>query len=118
MEEKIIDFDDALDRVQDDKELLFELFDIFEQDFQVKRKDLEKAIASKDVEAVQNLAHSLKGASANISAHRIQALCLFMEKTASEGSLEGIEERLPELDRHFDDYLKEAQRIRDDHKLV
>ena len=118
MQEKIIDLEDALDRVQDDKELLLELFDIFEKDFKVKRKELEKSLSDGDVETVRNISHSLKGASGNISAVRIQALCFFIEKTSSENILDGIEERLPELDVCFEEYKKEAQSIRDDMRLL
>ena len=50
MGSQIIDLEDALDRVQDDKELLFELFDIFENDFKVKRKELDKSLAQQDID--------------------------------------------------------------------
>ena len=36
----IIDLKDALERVQDDKELLFELFSIFQEDFPGKRDSI------------------------------------------------------------------------------
>jgi hypothetical protein len=45
MSEEIIDLKDVLERVQDDKELLAELFDIYQEDFVIKRKALGDAIA-------------------------------------------------------------------------
>ncbi len=49
MVEEIIDLKDVLERVQDDKELLGELFDIYLEDFVVKRKALGDAIAAGDI---------------------------------------------------------------------
>lgn len=118
MRKKIIDLEDALDRVQDDKELLLELFDIFEQDFKLKRKELEKSLLSKDVENVRNIAHSIKGASGNISAHRIQEVCLFIEKEIAEDTVDLIKEKIPELDVYFEEYKKESCVIRDDMGLL
>lgn len=114
MQEKIIDFEDAIDRVQDDKELLFELFDIFEDDFKVRNKDLKKYVAEGNIEMVRNITHSLKGAAGNISAKRIQALCLFIEQQTTENTLEGVEEVLGELDEQFQLYLEEAKKVREE----
>ena len=118
MNKEIIDLEDAMDRVQDDMELLLELFDIFEEDFKVKRKQIDQALTKGDAESVRNIAHSLKGASGNISAKRLQALLLFMEKTAVEGSLEPIKERLSELDEEFRQYKSEAGRIKDEYGIL
>ena len=41
MSEPIIDLKEFLERVQDDRELLVEIADIYEQDFVEKRKILE-----------------------------------------------------------------------------
>lgn len=118
MEDRIIDLEDALDRVQDDKELLLELFDIFEADFRVKRKELDKYLKEKNTEMVRNIAHSVKGASGNISAQRIRNLCLLMEESASKGNLDPVPEALIQLDKAFADYQKEAQKIKDDYQVL
>ena len=118
MGSKIIDLADALDRVQDDKELLFELFDIFEKDFKAKRKEIEKALAHKDAEILRNLAHSIKGASGNISALCIHEICFFLEKEASENRLGDFPDKLKELDAAFIEYQAEARKIRDDNQLL
>ena len=41
MSEEILDLKEVMERVQDDKELLLELFDIFITDYSEKRKLLE-----------------------------------------------------------------------------
>ena len=47
MSEEIIDLKEVLERVQDDKELLDELFDIYQEDFVQKRQALGEAIAAR-----------------------------------------------------------------------
>ena len=114
MEEKIIDLEDVLDRVQDDMELLLELFDIFEGDFEIKRKEFDQCLSDGNMEMVKNIAHSLKGAAGNISAKRIHGICYFIEKQASEEKKDGIAEKFLELDKEFAEYQEEAQKIKDD----
>lgn len=102
MSEPIIDLKDVLDRVQDDKELLVELFDIYQEDFVVKRKALGEAIAAKDLAKVKEVAHSMKGASGNISAKPLFKVCLELEHMAREGTVNGMEALLPTIDGHFE----------------
>ena len=84
MSEEIIDLKDVLERVQDDKELLAELFDIYEEDFLIKRKVLGEAIAAGDIAKIKEVAHSMKGSSGNISAKPLHAACLKLESLAKE----------------------------------
>ncbi len=118
MERKVIDLEDALERVQDDKSLLLELFDIFEQDFKVKRKEIDQYLLENNAEMVRNLAHSLKGAAGNISANYIYDICLGMEQQATEEKLDGLSDKLPELDKQFVDYQEESQKIREEDRLL
>ncbi len=101
MSEEIIDLKDVLERVQDDKELLGELFDIYQEDFLVKRKELEEGIKLKDVVKVREAAHSMKGASGNLSAKSMHAICMKIEHLARDGSVEGVEALLPQIDDYF-----------------
>lgn len=87
MEHAILDFEDVMNRIQDDMELLVELLEIYEEDFQVKMPQLETAISGQAVERVRDLAHSLKGASGNISAIRLREIFSVMEKEAAEGNI-------------------------------
>jgi HPt (histidine-containing phosphotransfer) domain-containing protein len=102
MNDDIIDLKEVLERVQDDKELLSELFDIYQEDFLVKRKSLGEAIAGKDVAKIKEIAHSMKGSSGNISAKPMYAACLQIEHLAKEGKTEGIGELLPSIDGYFE----------------
>ncbi|MCR4338123.1 MAG: Hpt domain-containing protein [Candidatus Omnitrophica bacterium] len=100
-EEPVLDMKDVLDRVQDDRELLMELLEIFQDDFIQRRKNLQDALDENDAQVVREVAHAIKGASGNISAKRIFLLCHKMEKAAQAGFLDEVRRDLPSLDEQF-----------------
>jgi HPt (histidine-containing phosphotransfer) domain-containing protein len=102
MSEEIIDLKDVLDRVQQDKELLNELFDIYQEDFVIKRKALGEAIAANDIPKIKEIAHSMKGSSGNISAKPLHAACLKLEMLAKEGKTDGMQEVATAIDGYFE----------------
>ena len=102
MDEVVLDIEEFLERVQDDKELLFELFEIFIEDFEEKRALLTTAAAEKDYEKVRGIAHSIKGASGNISAKAVRVISMTLEDMGKESCLDGIEEILTKLDKAFE----------------
>ena len=103
MNKDIIDMEDVMERVQDDRELLMELLDIFQNDYIVKRKLFAQHLADKDAEQLRDVAHSLKGAAGNISATQMFATCMKIEKMADENTLAGMEELFKALDKQFED---------------
>src|ERR1700679_2719161 len=112
MSEEIIDLKDVLERVQDDKELLAELFDIYEEDFVVKRKALGEAINAKDIVKIKEIAHSMKGSSGNISAKSLHAACLKLESLAKEGKTDGMQEVASAIDGYFEQVKVFAARFK------
>ena len=102
MQEEIIDLKYVLERVQDDKELLMELFDIYQEDFIGKRQALGTAVAGNDIPKIKEIAHSMKGASGNISAKSMHAACLKLESLAKEGKTDGMQEVLTSIDGYFE----------------
>lgn len=101
METDIIDLNEVMERVQDDKELLLELFDIYQGDFVKKRQALSDAIAAKDIVKIKEVAHSMKGASGNISAKLIYGSCLALEQLAKSGTTDGMEDLVKKIDVQF-----------------
>ena len=101
MEEKVVDLEDVLERVQDDRELLLELFEIFESDYIEKRKTLDQLIKNNQYEHIRDIAHSMKGAAGNISAKALFSSCAKIEKIAGENNLTDIQVILPILDQQF-----------------
>lgn len=101
MSEEIIDVPEFLDRVMEDKDLLKELLDIFVADFDQKREELSKAIGTNDFDTIRNVAHSLKGASGNISAKPLREVCVTLESKGKSGDSEGLEQLLTDLDKQY-----------------
>ena len=102
MGEEVIDLKDALKRVQGDKKLLVELFDIYKEDFVTKRRALGDAIAAHDIAKIKEAAHSIKGSSGNISAKPLHAACLQLESLAKEGKTDGMQEVASAIDGYFE----------------
>ena len=102
MQEDIIDLPDVLERVQNDKELLLELFDIFQEDFQHKRQALGQAIAAGNIGTIKEIIHSMKGPSGNISAKPMHAACLRIEQLAKSGAIAGMDEVVKIIDGQFE----------------
>jgi HPt (histidine-containing phosphotransfer) domain-containing protein len=103
MGEAIIDLNEVMERVQQDKELLLELLDIYQDDFIQKRKSLDEAISSKNTVKIKEIAHSMKGASGNISAKPMYAMCLKIEEYARNGKTDDIHELLAAVDGYFEE---------------
>ena len=92
MSHEIIDINDVLERVQDDRELFLELLDIFEEDFAEKRKMLSDFVSKHDFQEIKDVIHSIKGASGNISAKAMHASCAEIEKLAEAKDIEKLSE--------------------------
>lgn len=116
MSEEIIDLKEFLERVQDDRELLIELLDIYEQDFAEKRRAIEGAVQKKDFDQIRSVAHSLKGSSGNISAKPIHACWLKIEQLAKSNDVSGIPETLQQIDGLFDQLKKFVIQLKQDLK--
>lgn len=111
-DDDIIDLPDVLERVQDDKELLLELLDIYQEDFVLKRAALAEAIEKKDFVKIKEVAHSMKGASGNISAKRLYATCLSLESKAKENDASGLEDLLKAVDSQFLEVQENAVKLK------
>lgn len=104
MSHDVIDMKEVLDRVQDDRELLMELLQIFTQDYEEKDKILKDAIGKKDFEQVKNIAHSIKGASGNIAAKQLHASFLQLEQMARAQDFSRAAEVLSAVDQQFAEF--------------
>jgi HPt (histidine-containing phosphotransfer) domain-containing protein len=101
-ENTTLDLEEFMNRVQDDKDLLFELLDIFVQDFHVKREELEKALKSNDAKTVEHVAHFLKGSCGNISAKLLRVYFAELEDRSRRNDLEDTEKYLENIDQEFE----------------
>lgn len=101
MSDEILDLPEVLERVQDDKELLLELFDIFQQDFQEKRPTLTAFLSARELGRFRDTIHSIKGASGNISAKALFTVCARMERLAEQQQADELPVLLQNLDEQY-----------------
>ncbi len=101
MDHEVLDVPEFLERVQDDKELLLELLDIFVEDFEQKRPLLEEAINASDFEEIKSIAHSIKGASGNVSAKCLREVIIQIENMGKNSDVSNGEDLLKQLDEAF-----------------
>ncbi len=108
----IIDLKDGLERVQDDKELLLELFDIFTEDFQGKYPQMKAALAQGNAVAFQMLAHGFKGATGNISARRMHETSIELDALSKAGDLSKVGPLVDLLWKQFEEFRVESVRLK------
>lgn len=99
----ILDYDEFMNRVQNDKELFFELLDIFVQDFQKKRIELEEAVKKDDAQSIEHIAHFLKGSCGNISAKPLRNIFTELEEKGRANDLEDMKRYLSDIDQKFEE---------------
>lgn len=109
---EIIDLKDALERVQDDKELLLELFDIFCEDFPPKRGKIWASFEKGDCAGFQMIAHGFKGATGNISAHQMHETCTELDRIGKACNIAAAKPLLEVLDRQFTELKVEIARLK------
>ena len=114
MSQEIINLEEVLERVQDDRELLLELLDIFIEDYPVKVNAIRAGIKENNFEKLRDATHSMKGASANISAKRLNSLFLQIEQIARLNTTDGMEDALKDLEQAFSDLKNYTAKLKQD----
>lgn len=92
----VLDFAAALDRVDGDRELLENLMGMFAGECSRDIAEIRKSLEARDMEQLERLAHTLKGASASLAAGRVADAAFALEKQARTGEM-GNAERLLEM---------------------
>jgi len=114
MSDDVIELEEVMERVQDDKELLLELLDIFQEDYREKRIKMDKLIQKQGFEELKNIAHSLKGASSNISAKKIFVTFAKLEDVAEKGNVEEIRQLIAQIDRQYEELSQSIKKLKVD----
>ena len=105
-----IDYTDVLERIGGDLDFLDELLKIYFVEFEDKTSRIETALRISDFSQIQDLGHSLKGASANLSLSSLQRSALGLEMAGREKEPEAARQALADLVtecRRLQDYLRE-----------
>lgn len=101
-----IDMETALERTGGDEEFLFDLIEIFMEDFEPKVAELKSAIKDQNFTSIQEIGHYLKGSSANLSLMQIREVSYQIEIAGKEQNLEQAKENLELLGKEYA-YFKE-----------
>ena len=97
----ILDLSTAMANLDGDTELLQEIIDIFIETGQEQLQSLADGIAAGDTEKVAVEAHGMKGGASNFSALRFVAAALQLEQLAKQGTLDGAEQLLADMQACF-----------------
>jgi HPt (histidine-containing phosphotransfer) domain-containing protein len=96
-----IDFSAVLERIGGDVSFLQDLLNLYFQEFGEKRERLQEAVTRGDSTQIQEVGHSLKGASANLSLAPLQKLALAIEMAGREKDLEKARQAIGALATEF-----------------
>ena len=90
----VLNLKDLLSRVDNDRELVSELFFIFKSVFPSHLQRLSDAVVNKLPKQVEGESHTLKGMLLNLSAARAAALAAELENLGRQGKIAGMSEVL------------------------
>jgi HPt (histidine-containing phosphotransfer) domain-containing protein len=100
-EDKVVDAEEALERLDGDRTLLELIWQTFIDEASHKMSELRSALDNNDVEVSERLAHSIKGAAANIGAMSLKTVAFGMEQAAKKADLDTVRSNLPLLESEF-----------------
>jgi len=86
------------DLISGDQELFFNLVELFEQDYPSVLKELKSAIATGNLQKIEQTSHRLKGNLRNFYADQAAKLALEIEEASREAQIEGLEKKAQELE--------------------
>ena len=104
---RVFDIKDALERVEGDRDLLEEIVRIFTGECSSNMDAIRQALSAGDAPLLERLAHTIKGASANLSASAVSAAALKLEKLAAAGDLADAREWVDKLQHEIGRLLPE-----------
>ena len=84
MDEDVFDETLALSHVDNDRELLRQVLELFFEDSLAHCNDIDKAIALADMKKTTDQAHTLKSSSRTVGARKINRLCVMLETYSRE----------------------------------
>ncbi len=89
-------------RRETDRECVLELIDIFCEEAPRLIRGMTAAIQSGDGRSLAATAHTLKGSSLNLGAHRMGMLCLNLENLGRSGAVPSSSDDVKEITKEFE----------------
>ena len=108
----IFDRTGALARLEGDEELYRMVLDTYLEDIPLQIVKLRETVPSGDAQELRRLAHSIKGASANIGALAVRDLSLEIELCAGKSGIASkVGEAIDRLESAFKDFMRTARSV-------
>ena len=107
----VFNLEDAMERVDGDRELLKEIIDIFFEDCPNQLARIKDGISTGDAKIIEEAAHSLKGASSNIGAMAVRQKAYELELMGKKAELQRAKKAIIELEN-------EVKRLKDELKRI
>ena len=101
----------GLERVEGDRELLEELTRLFAAECSQNMRGIQQALEARDTRRVELLAHTIKGASANLGASRLPLLAGELENQARSGNVANAAELVRRLNAEVERFLSELESL-------
>lgn len=98
----VFDQEDALARVDGDRELLAEILQLFLDEAPALLAQIRQAVAGQDAALLERAAHTLKGAAASISAPTVVSTALRLEAMGRERNFGGSKETTAALEQSLE----------------
>jgi len=99
MPRSMIDLDELMARVENDRDLMRDLMLIFKEEFPRHAEALRGAVASQDASGVVAAAHTLKGMLSNMAAAEAAAAAARLERLGRDGEITKLGESLAQFDK-------------------
>jgi two-component system sensor histidine kinase/response regulator len=97
-QESVLDLVAALERVEGDRDLLEELAALFAEESAKNVAEIHRAFDTGDVVLLQRLAHTVKGASANLGANCVSRAAMAIEEQARDWNLSAAGKKIAALE--------------------
>ncbi len=91
---RTVKLDELLARVDNDRQLLSELIDIFEKEFPRLLQSLQQYVAREDMKNVEAASHALKGMLSALSVTKAAETASRLEQMARAGGTSGLTDQL------------------------
>ncbi|MFP4598223.1 MAG: Hpt domain-containing protein [Persicimonas sp.] len=100
--EEVLDWQQALERVDGSEETLVELVDIFLEQWPEMMDEIEQGVARADYENLRRAAHTLKGSASIFGARPVVQVANRLSDMARDEQLDGAEAELRKLQDEMD----------------
>lgn len=101
----LIDLEELLARVENDRELMRDLLSIFKEEFSRHHRALREAVESLDAKQVAFEAHALKGMLSNLAAREAAGAAARLEQLGRDGKSAEFRESLATFDNIAEELL-------------